>query len=166
MDALQSMRGLGNHREYRPDPVSSELLIKLVEAGHLAPAGEHCRPREFVVITNVSTLRELAKLDRECAFLARAAAGIAVFCDRDSSRALEDGAAACQNILLAAADLDLGACRAEFDRQACRPAVVKLLSVPAHLELVAIVGLGYPGEQSQPDNERPALETVLHWQHF
>jgi len=166
MDALESIRRREDCRTYRTDPVSSELLMKLVEAGHLAPAGTDGRPREFVVITNVSTLRELSKLDDDCRFLAQAAACIAVFSDVESRQALGDGTAACQNILLAAVGLGLGACRAECDRQSCRPAVGKLLCVPAHLELIALIGLGQPGEDLPRETERPALEKVLHWQHF
>jgi nitroreductase len=166
MDVFESIRDSKDCRNYSTDPVSSELLMKLVEAGHLAPAGTDGRPREFVVITNVSSLRELSKLDQGCSFLAHAAACIAVFCDIESGQAVEDGTAACQNIMLAAVGLGLGACRARCDQKSCRPAIGKLLSVPAHLELIGIIGLGHPGEDSVQEVKRPALEEVLHWQHF
>ena len=56
MDTIEVIQNRYSCRSYRADPVSSELLMKLVDAGRLAPSGRGEQPWEFVVVTDVSTL--------------------------------------------------------------------------------------------------------------
>lgn len=53
-------------RHFRPDPVSDELLHRLLKAGHLAPSVGFMQPWNFTVIRNQETKRRLKEAsDRE-----------------------------------------------------------------------------------------------------
>jgi nitroreductase len=166
MDVLDSIRSRFSCRTYRPDPVPSEVLMKLVDAARMAPSSRGIQPWEFVVISDVSTLRELSKIVDTGRFLSKAAACIAVFCRTDTRCAVEDGSAATQNILLAATALGVGSCWVAGDKKPYQPAVEKLLRAPTHLKLISMVSLGVPGEEQPTDRKRRSLEDVLHWQRF
>jgi len=153
-------------RSFRADPVSSELLMKLVDAGRIAPTSMGRQPWEFVVITDVSTLRELSKQIENGRFLAQAAACIAVLCRSDVRAAVEDGSAATENILLAATGLGLGSCWIAGNGKPYQKDVERLLRAPDGLKLISLVALGYPGAKMPVDRRRRPLQEVLHWQRF
>ena len=166
MDVLESFSQRFSCRNYLPDPVASELLMKLVDAGRLAPSSRGKQPWEFLVITSVTTLRELGKIIEPSPFVAKAAATIAVFCRADTRCAVEDGAAATENILLAATALGLGTCWIAGHQKEYQAAVERLLRCPAQLKLISLVSVGYPAETCPENRKRRALDEVLHWQGF
>jgi nitroreductase len=166
MDVMESIANRFSCRSYKADPISSEMLMKLIDAGRMAPTSRGLQPWEFVVITNVSTLRELGKQVDSGRFIASAAACIAVFCQSDTRCAVEDGAAATENILLAATGMGLGSCWIAGDKKPYQPAVERLLKTPPHLKLISLISLGFPAEVKPADRKRKSLEEVLHWQCF
>lgn len=74
VDALREVVGARRDvRRYRPEPVPSQLLTRVLEAGHAAPSVGHSQPWRFIVITDAATRdRAAAMADRER--LAQAAA--------------------------------------------------------------------------------------------
>ena len=166
MDTIEAIQNRYSCRSYLADPVSSELLMKLVDAGRLAPSGRGEQPWEFVVVTDVSTLKELAKLAESGPQIGRAAACIGVFCRREAKYALEDGSAATENILVAAAGLGLGACWIAGDKKSYAGRVASLLNAPAEIKLISLISLGFPADEIPKDRKRRPLNEVLHWQRF
>ncbi|MDP5185243.1 5,6-dimethylbenzimidazole synthase [Blastococcus sp. BMG 814] len=67
VEALHAVVGARRDiRRYRPDPVPSELLRSVLEAGHRAPSVGHSQPWRFVVVTEQATRDRAAVLaDRE-----------------------------------------------------------------------------------------------------
>ncbi len=53
-------------RRYRPEPVPSDLITRVLEAGHAAPSVGHSQPWRFIVVTDPATRdRAAAMADRE-----------------------------------------------------------------------------------------------------
>ncbi|MBU2251454.1 MAG: nitroreductase family protein, partial [Candidatus Omnitrophica bacterium] len=93
-------------------------------------------------------------------FIKDAAAAIIVFCE-DTKYYLEDGCAATENILLAAAALGLGACWVAGDKKDYSLEVCKYFGAPQNYKLVSMISLGYP--QSEPAGQpKKALSEILH----
>jgi nitroreductase len=166
MNFLELVEKRYSCRSYKADPVPSDMLMKLVDAGRWAPSSRNSQPWEFVVVTEVSTLRDLGKLISDSPFIAHAAACIVVFCRSDAQYALEDGSAATENILLAAVSLGLGACWVAGDKKSYAPDVARMLSVPSGYKLISLIPVGMPKDMTPPDRKRRSLKEVLHWQNF
>lgn len=166
MDTIEAIQNRYSCRSYRADPVSSEILMQLVDAGRLAPSGRGEQPWEFVVVTDVSTLKELAKAAESGPHIGRAAACIVVFGKKDAKYVLEDCSAATENILLAATGLGLGACWVAGDKKNYAGQVESLLNAPKTLKLISLISIGFPSDERPKERKRRTLNEVLHWQGF
>lgn len=51
-------------RRYKPDPITDELLMKVLEAGRWAPTGENDQPWRLIVVRNPETRRKIGELGR------------------------------------------------------------------------------------------------------
>src|SRR5690554_2445643 len=109
MEALAALAGRCSVRQFKEQPIEPALLEKIVDAGRLAATARNVQPWEFVVVTEPGLKAELAELTDYGKFIAQSAACIAVFC-QDCKYYLEDGAAATQNLLVAAYSLGIGSC--------------------------------------------------------
>jgi nitroreductase len=96
-------------------------------------------------------------------FIANAAFAVLVLA-RESNCAVEDGSAATENLLIAAAAHGIGSCWVAGTKQAYGPVVVEAFGAPEDRQLIAIVSFGYPAES--PQMEKRALAEVLHWERF
>jgi nitroreductase len=121
----------------------------LLEAGMAAPSASNLKPWHFVVITERKTLKELAEAHPYGKMLAQAGAAIAVCGDPKLSERYwdQDGAAATENVLLAAASLGLGAvwlgCHPRTERKS---AIRKVLAIPEEVEILSLISIGHPAE--------------------
>lgn len=163
MDALGAIRARRSIRIYDARPIEREKLEILVDCGRLAATARNEQPWEFVVVTNREMLRRLGETTDHGRFIAEAPACILVFC-QDTKYYLEDGAAATQNILVAAKTQGLGACWVAGDKKPYAGEIGYLAGAPPGLKLVSMIPVGYPGHDPHP-SKRP-LEDVLHWEHY
>jgi len=115
-------------------------------------------------VTNREKLREIADITDHGKFLAGAAAAIAVFC-RDTKYYLEDGCAATENILVAAADLGVSSCWVAGDKKPYGLDIARALGVPEGFKLISVLSLGYSKTPPAPHKKRP-LKELLHWEKF
>lgn len=164
METFDSISKRKSVREYQAKSIEKNLLEKLVDAGRRAPTARAVEPWEFVVVTDKEKLKKLGEIASTGSFIKSAGACIAIFC-KDTKYYLEDGSAATENILLAVADLGLGACWVAGDKKPYTGEVSKLLSVPPELKLVSLISLGWPKEKSAQVKSRK-LEDVIHWNRF
>lgn len=160
METFDSIVKRVSVREYQCKPIEKSLLEKLVDAGRRAPSARAIEPWEFVVIENRETLIKLGQIASSGSFIKDAVACIAVFC-KDTKYYLEDGCAATENILLAAADLGLGACWVAGDKKPYVDRVSELLGAPKELKLVSLISLGWPKKESSQGKTR-TLQDVIH----
>ena len=163
MDTLEAISKRRSVRVFKPDPVSREMLRKIVDAGRLAPTARNEQPWEFVVVTDAAKRRGRADLRPNGPFIAAAAACIIVLA-KPAQYFLEDGSAASANMLLAATGLGLGGCWVAGHGKPYASRVVSLCGAPADFKLVSMLAIGYPGES--PSTEKRSLDDVVHWEAF
>lgn len=164
LEAFEAIEKRASVREYQAKPVDKPLLEKLVDAARRAPTARAVEPWEFIVVTNKETLKKLGQIASSGAFIKDAVACIAIYC-KDTKYYLEDGSAATENILLAAASLGLGACWVAGDKKPYVGQVSKLLGAPEGMKLVSLIPLGWPKTEPKQTKTRK-LKDVIHWEKF
>jgi nitroreductase len=166
MDLLEIIKKRRSIRAYRDKAIPRAVLEKITDAARFAPTARGVQPWEFVIVTDRITLKELGGFIENGPFIAQSAACIAVFC-ADTKYYLEDGCAATQNLLLAAAIEKVGSCWVAGDKKPYCGRVSEMLKAPASLKLVSLIALGYPeSEQAFREQERKDLDKMIHWEKF
>jgi nitroreductase len=163
MDAIEALKTRRAIRAYTAKPVSREMIEQIVDCGRLAATAKNLQPWEFVVVTERRMLQRLAEVADYGKHIASAAACILVFCGR-SNWYLEDGAAATENMLLAAHAYGLGACWVDGDKKPYAETVRREAGAPEGYKLISMIPLGYPAES--PQQPKRPLSEVLHWERF
>jgi len=163
VDALEMIAVRRSVRKYKSDPVSRELLTKIIDVGRLAPTAHNDQAWEFVVVTEASMRRQLAELADYGKFIADAPACILVL-SKPTRYFLEDGSAATTTMMLAATALGLGTCWVAGDKKSYASEVVALCGAPADYKLVAMIAVGYP--EKIPSPKKRSVDEVLHWDAF
>jgi len=163
MEAIQALTTRRSIRRFQLKPIPPELIERIVDAGRLAPTARNVQPWEFVVVTDAGRRAEIAEITDYGKFIAEAPACIVVL-SKPTKYFLEDGAAATTNMLNAAHALGLGACWVAGDKKPYTDRIVKLCGAPKDMRLIALIAVGYPDENPNPE-KRP-LEEVLHWESF
>jgi len=161
MDTFDVIRNRHSARSFTGEPLPKEALEKIVDAGRMAASGNNLQPWDFIVITNKDTFAYLAQ---STDWISSAGAVIAVVMDPASRWWVEDGAAAVENMLLAATALGYGGCWLEgvtIEREA---EYKVLLNVPQRKRLFTLLPVGVPAEISV--KEKKPLDQVLHWEKF
>jgi nitroreductase len=159
MDVLEAIKGRRSIRKYTQEPVSGEQVAQILEAGRWAPSRGNSQAWKFIVLQNVQGLKDLAEAIPTGKFLAQAPLGIAVAIDPKGSKHPEqEGAAAVQNMLLAAHALGLGACWISVHGTECEERVRQLLQVPDEELLLSVVSIGHPAET--PEKGRKGLDEL------
>ena len=164
MDFFEVVRKRCSTREFSDKPVTQEILRKLADAARLAPTARMEQPWEFVAVTERKSLNEIGEITDHGKFIKDSAACIAVVC-RDTKYYLEDGCAATENILLAAAALGIGSCWVAGDKKEYAPRILQFLKVPAGYKLVSLIALGYPKKDFTRHDKR-LVDDVLRNEFF
>lgn len=163
MDIFQAITGRRSVRAFKPDPVSEEILVKILEAAQWAPSAGNMQARDFIVVEDQDTKVKLAEASWGQYFIAEAPVVVVVCANLERSAqrygergralyAVLDAAAAVENLLLAAYALGLGTCWiGAFDDDR----VKRILSLPDHVRPIAIIPVGYPGRQPRPTPRIP-----------
>jgi nitroreductase len=171
IDLIRARRSI---RQFQESPVEPEKIDLLVEAVLRSPSSRGFNPWSFVVVTDPDTLTGLSKAKPNGAsFLAKAPLGIVVCADPGKSDVwVEDASIASIFLHLAATDLGLGSCwiqlreRRHSEKETARDYVVKLLGLPAEIEVEAIIAIGYPKEQKAPHPQSSLLYDKVSWGHY
>jgi nitroreductase len=128
------------------------------------------QPWKYYVIVNEEKKRRLVQAAYGQEFIVESGCVIVVCIDTIQSSvrygargrnlyAIQDTAAAIQNMLLMVHSLGLGCCWiGAFEESK----VMKVLGLEGHLQPVAILPIGYPAEQPEP-TPRKSLESVVEW---
>lgn len=164
MEALDAIATRHSTRSFLPEPLPRDVLERIVNAARLAATSRNEQPWEFVVFTEEAVRRRIAALADHGRFIAEAPACVAVLC-RDVKYYLEDGSAATQNLLVAAAALGVESCWVAGDKKPYGASVLEALAVPAGYRLVSLVPLGHEKGRAERAPKRP-LEAVLHWERW
>jgi nitroreductase len=162
---LALLKGRRSIRRYRPDPVPDDMVEQLLEAGRWAPSASNRQPWTFVVVRDEAVRQEIA--EHPVAFFIRwahvaEAPLLIVLCGNARNPVYrqflhEDVGLAGSHIMLQAHALGLGTCWVGgLDRKA----VARTLKLPAHLEVVGLLTVGFPAEDPDPRLRKPLAEIV------
>jgi nitroreductase len=139
-------------RAYTDSPVTDEQAQALLRAAMAAPSANDVRPWAFVVVRAAERRQALAKTHQWSYMCANAPLVIAVIGDPSASEHwVEDCSAAAENLLLAAAALDLGSVWvAVYPRAEGEARVRSILGIPADLRVLCLLPIGHPAESKPP----------------
>lgn len=168
MDLSSIIRSRRSVRAFLNRPVPEPLLRELVELANWAPSAGNLQARDFIIVRDKGMRGALARAADQTE-LAQAPAVVIVCTNairvaKYGARgrelfAIQDAAAATENLLLAAHERGLGAVwMGSFDEDEVR----RILTIPDHARPVALLALGWPAENPAPP-ERLPLSGVLHW---
>lgn len=143
MDVFEAVQKRRSVRAYKSTPIPNEKLMKILEAGRLAPSASNIQPWHFIVVKDCETRKKLAK-SRWAGFLAESPVVIVGCGDQRASPQwfMVDVAIAMQNMVLTATSEGLGTCWVgSFDENMVR----EMLKIPNNYKVVALLAIGYPG---------------------
>jgi len=162
LDALELLKGRRSIRKYKSSPVESEKLEKCLEAAQWAPSASNKQPWEFLIVTDEGKRKKLAKLHPYGKFVAESPV---VFIPLTNSTIhakyhQSDTALATLQFMIQAHSLNLGTCWAGVIGTDFEHKIKKLLKIPEHLQVLALVAVGYADETRS--SERKPLTSLVH----
>lgn len=145
-------------RKYSNEVVDDKATEQILRAAMAAPSASNKQPWQFITIRERGMLTKLAELHPYAKMLNEATLCIAVCGEKANKYAVQDCSAATQNILLAAAALDLGSVWLGVHPNPERePQVSELLEIPDSHFPLCLIAIGHPAEQKPPaDRYDPA----------
>jgi nitroreductase len=152
-------------RRYKKEPVSMELIKRILDVARFAPSAGNRQPWVFIVVADPEIKARLAKIHRWAYPLEEAPMGIVVACNKDTSpdSYMVDCANATMYIMLAAHALGLGTVWIQTLRNV--EDIQKILNLPSSYIPVALLAIGYPDESPAP-KPRKSLEEIAYLNMF
>lgn len=168
MEVWEAIRSRRAVRDYRAQAVDEATLRKLVTAASWAPSGMNDQPWHFTIVTDAVLLNEISEQAKSWMLLSvtsmpksahfrdalrdpnfhlfyHAPVLIVISAPSDAIWAKEDCGLAAQNLMLAAADVELGSCWIGFAQGWLNTREGKeLLGLPADSQVVAPIVVGHP----------------------
>ncbi len=132
-------------RRFQKKAIPEEILEVLMQAAMAAPSGNNFQPWEFVIVRDRQMKADLSRVHPWVSMAAEAPAAIVVLGDMNSEWWEHDCSAAVENLLLAAANLNLGAVWCGIKENHAQT-IRKILGIPAKMGILCIIPIGYPAE--------------------
>lgn len=163
MELYEAINNRASAREFTGEDVPDATVRKLLGAAVRAPTAGNLQPWRFFVVRDREVRARLAEAAWGQSFVARAPVVIIVCADLDvcakgyGSRgetlyAIQDTAAAVENIMLCLVAEGLGACWVgSFNEKAAAGA----LGLPPGIRPLAMVPLGHPARRPYPTSREP-----------
>lgn len=157
-------------RNYRDIPVEEEKILKILEAGRIAPSAANHQPWFYYVVRDKDVRAKICSSYRKD-WIRNAPVLIVICGDHTRSWKRIDGKDHCDvdisitadHMTLQAAESGLATCWiCAFDPVLCSDT----LNLPAYIEPVVILTLGYPAYNVNPDRhsvQRKPLEEIVKW---
>lgn len=171
MDVLEAIRNRCAVRNFKPDVIPDNIILKILEAARWAPSPFNTQPWEFIIIKNKETLKAISKYARYSGYLEAAPMAIAVivtpvsdkFCWVENIGETKYAAAmAVQNMMLAAWELGIGTCWVSIEREK----VGEILKVPKTHFVLTVIPIGYPETAPKKHDEtfRKKLDDMIFYE--
>lgn len=168
MELLEAIKKRRSVRSFKKEDVAEEDVNKMLQSACLAPTAGNVQPWKFVVVKNPKVKKDLAVSALNQLWMTEAPLIIVACADLNRAErfygergrtlyAVQDTAAAIQNILLTAASLGLAGCWVGAFSEA---RVIKTLDLSPGVRPLALIPLGYPNESPKP-SYRFSLEEVV-----
>lgn len=172
MDFLKLAAARYSVRNFTKEPLPRAVLDKILQAGHLAPTGCNYQPQRILVLTEPESMEKLKRCTR-CHFDAPAAMLVCYNKDECWVRKFDgkncgvsDACIVTTHLMLEAHCLGVGSTWVMyFDPEAVR----REFNIPENIKPVALLMLGYPAPEAQPNRlheEFRPMEDVVYYESF
>jgi len=169
MDCFEAINRRRSVRNYKSDAVNDADIMKILEAGRMAPSAGNLQPCYFIVVKDPEMKSRLHQAALGQELIAQAPVIIAVCVDPERSSnygdagrnyfSRLDAANATQNMLLAACALGYGSCWVGGFKDS---AVKEVLGLPDDFRVVSLIPLGKAVEEP-PVPPRRSLQEIVRW---
>ena len=166
LDAIVQRRSI---YQFKPEQVPDEKITAILEAGRWAPSYANSQPWEFITVSDTKLKQKIVEIARETlvgrAGIEGANVIIATCVDpeKDPYHFIEDGAAATQNMALAAHSLGLatywvGILSSTKDKKSVEYKVKQALNIPETMRVISLLPVGVPAYSGE--KQRKPLEEI------
>ncbi len=164
MELMKAIKTRRSIRRYLDKPVENEKLLRVLDAGRLAPSAKNRQNWKFIIVQNPESKKYLSEVASNQSFIAQAPIVI-VCCAYPVDYMLKCGipdypiniSIAMDHMTLKAVEEELGTCWiGSFDPKK----VCDLLEIPDTVEVVELLTLGYPAEHPA-EKPRVNLEDIV-----
>jgi len=173
-EVLEAIRNRRSVMRFESTGIDDDKVESILEAGRWAPSWINKQPWNFIVIKNQKTKEQLSEVV-PTAFvqgLKEAPLCITVTVDSidDPYHFVEDGAAATQNIALAAHSLGLnsawiGVFDLKNQKNSAESKIKKILEIPKENRIIAILPIGHV-KNELPKKDRKPLKQIVYEEKF
>lgn len=156
-------------RSFKAKVPGQDVLEQIMEAARVAPSAVNFQPWEFIVVSSEQMIEKVHRCYHRDWFKTAPVCVIALGNHKVAWKRAADAkdhtdvdlAIAIDHLILQATELGLGSCWVcNFDTDK----VVELLDLPAYLEPIALIPLGYPKADLKPqEKERKELKEIVRW---
>ncbi len=168
-DVIHNRRSVRRFLSY---PVDKNDVYKLIDAANQAPSSGNIDNWQFVIVEDEHTRIELASAAHAQFWISEAPLVIVVLSETERVRrvygdkgnfyAIQNVASAIENMLLAAEDMDIGACWVgSFDEKW----VKRVLLIPDAIDVHALIVLGPKGEKP-PKPKRTLVDVKVFFERY
>jgi len=164
MDAFELIKTRRSIRKFTDEPVSDDIIYRVIESGTWAPSGMNNQPWRFAVIRDNALKAEISGLTHYSKIVKGANVLIAVFLDNslsyDRTKDTQAIGACIQNMLLYIHSIGLGAVwLGEILKSKDR--LIELVEGPKECELMAVIALGHPAEKGGRVSRKKSADAVF-----
>lgn len=161
-EAIRSRRAV---RLFTDDPIPSEALEAILEAGRRAQSSKNWQPWRFIVVQERETLKALSKMGDFAGHIAGAKLAVVLVTSEGGYRAAFDLGQAAAQMQLAAWDFGVGSCLATIYQP---DATKRLLGIPLEMDVSRAISFGYPSPEHKPAKlgGRKPLTDVVVWERW
>ena len=168
MEVYEAIKLRKSVRAYDKKPIPDEILVRVLEAGRVAPSANNGQPWHFVVVGGQEK-REVLSKRMFTRFLTECPVVIVGCGEKDRRHHVVDVSIAMQQMVLAATAEGLGTCWiGDFDEKT----VQSLLKIPEKYNVVCLLAMGYPREKFDLTSSlmrtrsRKNLENIFSFEEF
>ena len=158
-EVIQALKERRSCRSYKPDPIPTEILDQILEAGTYAPTGMGRQSPIMIAVTERETRDRLSRMNAAVMGTDNdpfygAPVVIVVLADRSIGTAVYDGSLVMGNLMNAAHALGIGSCwihraKEEFDSEEGK-AILAGLGIQGDYEGIGHCILGYEKDPCRP----------------
>lgn len=149
MDTFEAIRNRCSVRQFKPELVPDDAVLKILEAARWTPSPFNTQPWEFIIIKDKKTLADISRFARYSGYLVDVPMAIAVIVPpigikfswvEKIGEPRFAAAMAVQNMMLAAWELGIGTCWVSIERDK----VARILNVPDTHFVLTVIPIGFP----------------------
>lgn len=140
MDVFECVSTLSSVRSFIDKEVNEDLIMKVLQAGRLAPSAHNDQPWKFILIRDK---HRISKLQRYClsgSFVSQSAFCVVILTKRSSKWYQVDGTRAVQNMVLTAWENGLGSC---WIGRIDDKGLSEFLNIPEDWHILTVLPFGY-----------------------